>query len=286
MCGGDAASFPADFPRWAGVNVWLGGSTSADAQLMAGGSPKAEAPKEALKVAEPKKSPTLSQMMADSLVLANLDLESASGSLPAAFGFAEREPPADSAAAELAQQGANGGGWLSSEQQQQQQEEPALPDTVFSTEWASFGGDGTPRSFVDDDSSHVTSPLSQAHASPMPMSAQDEPAGVPTRMTAHEAFSDLDFFGEPAAAPAVARDAPGEAGATMAATDGGGGSTALGTEPAALQASEQDLTEPALARGALASGFDDPFAGFAQGDPFQSSSTAADPFSTAPPAGT
>ena len=219
--------------------------------------------------------------MADSLVLANLDLESASGSLPAAFGFAEREPQGDETPGHSVPEGSGQGGGLADEQQQHGHEDPGLPDTVFSTEWASFGDAETPRSFADDGSSCVTSPLSQAHTSPMPKPAHSESAAVPHTMSAHQAFSDLDFFAAPAASSG---EAVGDPRSKSADAGGEEGDKSLGADPFQSQNTHQEPSGSADAGGATAKDFDDPFASISSGDPFQSS-LVADSFSTAPSAG-
>ena len=99
--------------------------------------------------AVPRKSPTLSQMMADSLSLANLDLEMAADKLPAAFGFAQESPtappqspppppPPPMTSPPPPQQLSLGAGT-----QGTAGTAALVPQTVFSSDWASFG-DGAP----------------------------------------------------------------------------------------------------------------------------------------------
>ena len=258
----------------AGLSAEFEGGSPPEGTEVVGGSLQPEA----AKTAEPKKSPTLSQMMADSLILANLDLESASGSLPAAFGFTEREPQGEERPEHQVPEGSGQGGGGEDEKGN---EDPVLPDTVFSTEWASFGDAETPRSFADDGSSCMTSPSSQAHTSPMPKAAHSESAAVPYTMSAHQAVSDLDFFAAPAAASAEAVGVPRS---TSKDASGEEGDRSLSADPLLWQNTHQEPSGSAGAGGATAKDFDDPFASISSGDPFQNS-LVADPFSTAPSAG-
>ena len=157
------------------------------------------------------------------------------------------------------------------------EEEATLPDTVFSTEWASFGG-GDTSSFGGEDSPrtfgspqpNALQPQSNAlsHSPPVP------PAHAPGTLTAHEAFSDLNFFNEPAPAAPAADTARGD----VAVATGSG-----------------DVTSVFDQAPGVAGDFSDPFASVSKemGDPFASvtlasadaSAPADDPFAAVAGAG-